>query len=310
TLAVLTGAGGQLLLSGLVDEVRSAAREAGLEPGTDITERRALVAALRHLVELGVLTETDGAVAPWADDVSAEALITVDIEMLRHILAAPRITADTAEELLAGAARPMPGGERHAVRRRLVDDPVLHRAELTTAEADWLRAHLRREAELAEEALGLRIETRAEGVVAVDPDGYLTDLTFPGTGTVARVALLALPELLDAGDAGRDDGWRVATAAALLRVCAELVERYPAAWSKDAVEDPKALAGRVRELLLRTGLARPFEDDSLLLSPAAHRYLPAPDEAPPEAATSEEAPGPGPGQEAMFGDLEEMEGAR
>ncbi|WP_156185003.1 DUF2398 family protein, partial [Allosalinactinospora lopnorensis] len=89
-LAVLAGSSGQALLSGLVAEVRAAGAEAGLDLGTGIVDRRALVAALRHLIDLGVLTETDGAVAPWTDDADREALLTVDVELLGHAVAAPR----------------------------------------------------------------------------------------------------------------------------------------------------------------------------------------------------------------------------
>src|SRR5690349_6171624 len=71
-LAVLTGAGRQTLLSRLVGDIRTAAAEAGIEVSEDLADLRALGAALRQLIALGVITETEGSVG----DIAVEALIT------------------------------------------------------------------------------------------------------------------------------------------------------------------------------------------------------------------------------------------
>ncbi|MDA0566563.1 TIGR02678 family protein [Streptomonospora sp. S1-112] len=362
-LAVLTGGGGQLLLSSLVAEVRAAGAEAGLDLGTGIVDRRALAAALRHLIDLGVLAETDGSVSPWAEDADREALLTVDAELLGHLVAAP-LGRHASPEALAGAVEdagaeggPAPADERHAVRRRLVEDPVVLLAALPAAQRDWLRANLRAEAHLLEELTGLRMEVRAEGVLAVDPEGYLTDRVFPGTGTVARIALLAAAELLADPGAGRtgpksaagdaegdgegaepspgaaggaseseppgepvepveptEDGWTPVAPGRLRAVAAAIAERYPRAWSREAVRDTGRLAESVAHALAQAGLARVRPGGAVELNPAAARYRPVPDgpagedpgsgEAAEDAragAASRGAPRPAEGQDALFG---------
>ncbi|WP_067970543.1 TIGR02678 family protein [Nocardiopsis trehalosi] len=309
-LAVLSGGGGQVLLSALVADVRAAGAEAGLDLGTGIVDRRALSAALRHLIDLGVLAETDGSVAPWADDADREALLTVDAELLGHVLAAPigRLVRPGA-----AAAPPAAPDERHAVRRRLVEDPAVLFAELAPEQAAWLRANLRAEADLLEELTGLRLEARAEGVLAVDPEGYLTDRVFPGSGTVARIALLAAAELLDApapeGGGAPGDGagppWREVPADRFAAVVAALAERYPRAWSREAVRDIGRLAPAVAHSLARSGLARVRPDGGVALHPAAARYRPVPDgpagDEAPDPDRPDPAPRPGAGQGALFG---------
>ncbi|MFC3998835.1 TIGR02678 family protein [Nocardiopsis sediminis] len=322
-LAVLSGGGGQLLLSSLVADVRAAGAEAGLDLGGGIVDRRALAAALRHLIDVGVLSETDGSVSPWADDAEREALLTVDAELLGHLVAAP----------LARIVRPEAAGdagtdERHAVRRRIVEDPVVPYSEVAPAGREWLRANLRQEAHLLEELTGLRLEARAEGVLAVDPEGYLTDRVFPGTGTVARIALLAADELLSdargdggagagAGETGSGRGragagagtgagspWIDVSPDRLEAVVRGLAERHPRAWSREAVRDTTRLAAAVAHALAQAGLARTLPDGTVELGPAAARYRPIPD-APADTDTEPDdtgppPPTPGDGQEALF----------
>ncbi|GDY33112.1 TIGR02678 family protein [Gandjariella thermophila] len=292
TMAVLTGAGRQMLLSRLVADVRAAAVEAGVPAPDDAADRRALTAALRHLVHIGVLTETEGTVATAADGVTspaAEALITVDTDLLGQLLAGPVGEAGSPDELVELAARPGPLDVAHAVRRRLVEDPVVLHAELPAEQADWLRRNHRRESVVLERCFNLRTETRLEGILASDPEDYLTDVLFPGTSTVARIALLALPRLLegaeDAADGAdsapeRADGRVPVTVNEVRGVCADLVKSYPAAWSRQVTEDVDRLVGEVLGLLRRIRLARPDGDGRWLLSPAAHRWLPEPDGAP------------------------------
>ncbi|HEX3649788.1 MAG TPA: TIGR02678 family protein [Pseudonocardiaceae bacterium] len=285
TVAALTGAGRQVLLSRLVVDVRAAAAEAGIEAGDDVTDRRALTSALRHLLGLGVITETEGSVAGLFD----EALITIDTDLLGQLLVGPLAEASSADELLVLAARPGPRGVEHAVRRRLVEDPVTLYADLPADQADWLRRRARRESGVLERCFGLVTETRAEGVAVTDPEDYLTDLVFPGASTVARIALLALPELLadpqpelDARDedtARRPDGRVPVTVGQVRLACRRLVGDFPAAWSKQATEDVAELADDVLALLAAAGLAV-RDGDGWLISPAAHRWQPEPDDRP------------------------------
>ncbi|MEU4807304.1 TIGR02678 family protein [Actinosynnema sp. NPDC023587] len=268
TMAVLTGIGRQTLLSRLVSDVRAAAVEAGIEVVDDVVDRRALTAALRHLVSLGVLHETEGTV-----DSRTEALITVDTDLLGQLLTGPVAEASSPERLVELANRPGPRGVEHAVRRKLVENPVVLHADLTAEQSEWLRRNQRKESVVLETSFGLRTEARAEGVLAADPEDYLTDLYFPGTSTVARIALLALPELLSEDPvAGRHPVPRPR----LVELCARLVEDYPAAWSKQFTDEVERLADEVLELLRRMGLAA-CSDGSWSLAAAAHRWTPEPD---------------------------------
>jgi uncharacterized protein (TIGR02678 family) len=306
TTAALTGAGRQVLLSRLVADVRAAATEAGIETGDDVTDRRALTSALRQLLGLGVITETEGTVAGLFGEVPSEALITIDTDLLGQLLVGPLAEAGSVDELLVLAARPGPRGVEHSVRRRLVEDPVTLYADLPTDQADWLRRRARRESALLERCFGLVTETRAEGIAVTDPEDYLTDLVFPGASTVARIALLALPELLadpqpslelesEVDEQPRSDGRVPVTVGQVRLACQRLVSDYPAAWSKQATEDVTDLADEVLALLAAAGLAV-ADGDGWLISPAAHRWLPEPDERPArENPPPEPAPEPEPG---------------
>ncbi|SDC98055.1 TIGR02678 family protein [Actinokineospora iranica] len=299
TMAALTGVGKQVLLSRLVADVRATAAEAGVAVADDIGDRRALTAALRHLIGLGVITETDGSVAGLIGEATAEALITIHTDLLGQLLAGPLAEAESADELIESAASPGQLGTEHAVRRRLVENPVTLHADLPADEADWLLRRQRRESVVLERCFGLITETRAEGVAVTDPEEYLTDVLFPSTGTVARIALLALPDLLS-GESGeseedgepRRDGRVPVTRAALREVCERLVAEYPAAWSRQATEDVDALVDSVTGLLSRLSLALP-DGDGWLISPAAHRWLPQPDDTPTRPSAPEAPPEPG-----------------
>jgi uncharacterized protein (TIGR02678 family) len=286
-LASLTGIGQQTLLSRLVNDIRAAANQADIAVSDDLGELRAIASALRYLVLLGVLTETEGTVT--GDE---EALLTIDTTLLGQLVAGPLGVATTPSELVTLAARPGPRGVEHALRRKLVENPVTHYADLTDDEASSLRKRARQESRLIERCFGLVTEVRLEGIAVTDPEDYLTDVSFPGQSTVARVALLALPELLRGGEPR--NGWVAVTVEQVTTVCDELVDAYPAAWSKLMVASLPKLADDVLHLLLSLGLARP-DDGVWLLSPANHRWVPEPDGAPRQAGEPEPVLEPEPG---------------
>ncbi|MDR7300834.1 TIGR02678 family protein [Haloactinomyces albus] len=310
TLATLTGLGRQVLLSRLVGDIRAAAVESGIEVTDDPADRRALTAALRHLVSLGVLSETEGTVSTLAGDPTAEALITIDTDLLGQLVAGPLATATDADDLItrANIARRTDTGEPStelAVRRRLVEDPVVHYSDLPAEQAAWLRSNHAGEAGVLERYFGLVSETRREGMVVTDPADYLTDVVFPGPGTVARIALLALPSLLERGRP-RQDGKHAVTWHDLKEVCGDLVESHPAAWSRRATEDPDEPVRSVTALLHRLGVLSRHdfpEGPRWLVSPAAHRWVPHPD-ATPAPARESGPPSPQPPGLTLFDELE------
>ncbi|MGK5496534.1 TIGR02678 family protein [Streptomyces sp. URMC 125] len=266
-LSVLVTAPEQMLLSQLVADIRAAAADAGieLEETGRAAGKRTLVAALRQLVQWGVLIETEGHVAALAQEAGGEALITVDRELARVVVAGPLSQSRDGADLVRRAADPGFGGPRTYVRRMLVETPVVHLDELTDAERDWLRTRQRREAQAFSELLGLEMEIRAEGAALVDPEDELTDLHLPGTGTVAQAALLAVERLVER--LRPQEPGHPATGGTLVigvavpdglvdELLAELVTEYGrrSNWQRGYLEDIPALREAVLDLLVRMRL--------------------------------------------------------
>ncbi|MGA5509431.1 TIGR02678 family protein [Streptomyces umbrinus] len=269
-LSVLVTAPEQLLLSQLVADLRAAAVDAGIEISDTgrQAERRTLAAALRQLVDWGVLVETEGHVSAVAEERGGEALLTVDREIARAIVAGPLAQSRDGAELVRRAADPGFGGPRTYVRRRLVETPAVHLDDLTGTEREWLRTRQRRESQAFSELLGLEAEIRAEGIALVDPDGDLTDLHLPGTGTVAQAALLLVGRLVDRlrpENPGHPAvGGRLVIGVPvpdglLLELLDELVEEYGrrSNWQRGLLENRDGLLTAVLDLLVRMSLMAP-----------------------------------------------------
>ncbi|MFE2745464.1 TIGR02678 family protein [Streptomyces scopuliridis] len=266
-LSVLVTAPEQLLLSRLVADIKAAAADAGIElEGTGrATEKRTLAAALRQLVEWGVLTETEGSVGSVTQEDGGEALITIDREIARAVVAGPLSQSRDGADLVRRAADPGFGGPRTYVRRMLVETPAVYLDELTDAERDWLRTRQRREAQAFSELLGLEAEIRAEGVVLVDAEEEVTDLRLPGTGTVAQAALLLLERLVERlrpdGPGHPATGGRLVIGVAVPEglveeELTELIREYGqrSNWQRGYLDDPHALRDAVLEVLCRMRL--------------------------------------------------------
>lgn len=276
TLAALTRCSGQLLLDELVAQVRSAVADAGLAVDLDtVADRRALAAALGILIELGVLVERDGDLARFADDASAQSLLDVRRERLRLLVAAGLSGAQSPQDLLDAAALPSAaGGARVAVRRRLLESPVLSVTDLTPDQAEWWSRNRNRERDWLRDNAGLELELRAEGALAVDPDEVLTDVAFPGTGSARHAALLVLERIADAARLPArsvevaDRVWRPVADfdGALTAVVAEHGRGL-----KKAYDDVALLRADVIEVLTESGLLR-RTDDGLEVHAAAARY--------------------------------------
>jgi uncharacterized protein (TIGR02678 family) len=276
-LAVLVTAPEQLLLSEVISRIRAAAAEAGLdlgEPGR-APERRALVAALKQLMAWQVLAENDGSVDTYAGDHEADALLTVDREIARHLVTGPVGVAAAPDDLIERAARPGAGGPRHGVRRQLVETPVVYADDLTEEERDWLRRNQRREQRILGEFTGLDTEIRAEGVALIDPGQELSDIDFPGTGTVPWMALLLVSGLV-AALAPPGEASAVAIPAGLVdRLLDSLTEQHGGAWAQHYRQSPATLRDEVIDLLARLRLITPgAEPGGWLLTAVAARYAP------------------------------------
>ncbi|WP_127127853.1 TIGR02678 family protein [Georgenia sp. SYP-B2076] len=279
-----TTSGDQVLLGSLVGQVRADAAGAGITMDDSLSDRRHLVQAIALLLDWGVLTETDGSVTAWGDR-QEEALLDVNRTLLTHVLARPLREVATAEELLVRGTGDTPAEQpRRTLRRKLVENPLVRREDLTDAEQHVLS---RERAELSRtlaESFGLTLEVRQEGALAYDVDGELTDVAFPGQGTVAHVALLLVNALVDdldggPGAAAEVDGTVVpgllAPWAAVSDAVQLLVEQYGATFAEAFASDPEYLQAEVVARLEDLSLAR-RTPAGLVLHPACARYQPEP----------------------------------
>ncbi len=279
TIAALTRAKNQLLVDELVAQVRSTAVDAGIELDLDgVTDRRALHAVFLALTEWGVLFERDGDLEHWADQRTL-ALLDVRRDRLTLLLAAPLGSVEAPEALLDVAALPSAaGGARVAVRRRLVESPVLSVGDLSEDQAEWWRRNRHRETDWLRTRLGLVLELRAEGALAVDPDDELSDVDFPGSGSTRHFALLWLDRLVrrvrdTAADAPPSERtWWPVDAADVLAAATDVFSTWGVALRRDYREDPARVRADAQELLVTVGLLRVGVEGGWWLHAAAARF--------------------------------------
>ncbi|MGN5239465.1 TIGR02678 family protein [Rhodococcus sp. SJ-3] len=264
------GQGDHIPMAVLVGQVRADAAAQNIEIADGLSERRHLVAALQALMEWGVVGEADLGDARNEDEV----VLTVCRSLLRHL------TAFALHDLPgpSAAITARPETPRCRLYRRLVEDPFTARDDLDPETLDVL---IRERAEIArrlDEDFGLVLEVRTEGALAYDPDGNLTDLPFPGPGTVNQAALLLISELSDVVDPVPGSAVRIDTTT-LDNTLTGLVATHARSWRGEYVRDVTALRRDVTALLVRLGLARALDDGILLAAPAA-RYRPTIAESP------------------------------
>ncbi|TQM08986.1 TIGR02678 family protein [Pseudonocardia kunmingensis] len=279
TVAALGRGKSQLLVDELVAQVRSAAVDAGLDVDLDaIADRRALYAAMSALVDLGVLHERDGDLEHWADQ-RAASLLDVRRDRLGLLVSAVVAGSGGPDELIDRAALPSAaGGARVAVRRRLVESPVLSVDTLTEEQAEWWRRGRNREREWFADRLGLQVELRAEGALAIDPTGELTDVEFPAGGSGRHLALLLLDALVTRlrpsarESAAPERVWRRADPGLVEGVSAEVLAEWGAGLKREHRENAEAAVAEARQVLVDFGLVRVEPDGGWLVHAAAARY--------------------------------------
>jgi uncharacterized protein (TIGR02678 family) len=278
TLAVLVTAPEQLLLSEVVSRIRAAAAEVSIDLGEPnrAIERRAMVAALKQLMAWQVLAEDEGSVDSYAGDHEADALLTIDREIARHMVSGPVGQAATAADLIEQAAGADHAGPRHYIRRRLVETPVVYLDDLTEEERDWLRRNQRREQRTLGDLLGLDAEIRAEGMALIDPERELSDIDFPGTGTIPWAALLLVAKLVDSL-APDDAAIRVPIPEGLIEsLLNRLIDEHRNAWAQQFTQAPAAMRDEVLDLLEQLRLITPTAEpgSGWMLTAVAARYAP------------------------------------
>ena len=245
-------------LRDLVDNVRSAAAEADIALSGDATERRALVAVLRWMIDHGLAAELHAHVDAYATDDTADAVLKVRPDRIALLPLPTLVGAPDATSLLERADRR--SATRQWLRSRLVEEPVVYRDDLDEGEWGELRRRLGDEERMLDEMFGLVLEARAEGVAAIDPTGALADRRFPTTGTVGHAAVLLLDRLARSGPGdGGGDADRPVTMAEVTAHVGALAERNARRWANDLVASPDKLAGQVVDLLVALRLAERVE---------------------------------------------------
>ena len=289
TVAALTMARQQLLVDELVAAIRSAAAEAGLDIDLDqIGDRRALYAAFVALIRYGVLRERDGDLERWTNDGRTPTLLDVRRDRLSLLVSAPLAGPATPDQLLETAVLPSAaGGARVAIRRRLAESPILSAADLPGEYAEWWRRNRNREREWFRDRLGLEVELRAEGAIAIDPDDELTDVGFPAGGSAKHFALLLLEALVDRVRARGEDSdvpvrtWAAITGEEVDAVSAEVFATWSKWLKREHRERPEQVHEEALALLASLGLVERAGNGTLRLHAAAARYAarPAPGDA-------------------------------
>jgi len=218
--AVLERADPQITLHLLGERIMQQAADPALEASgfaftlRTASERRELVAVCRMLLEQGVLERVAGEEDAFVRDTNwqqSDALYDVRRRLLANMLAAVRGPSTwRAEEaptriearLQALVAEHRVDSEqgrrdalRHALARRLLDDPVLYTETLDAeAQAYFINQRGAMASRLCE-AAGLLAEQRAEGLALADESGQLTDVAMPAEGTEAHATLLVAEHL-------------------------------------------------------------------------------------------------------------------
>lgn len=285
-LAALERAEAQVTLGWLVDRVVAfAADEEITRAGIAFTmedrdERGDLVAVAQLLLSIGVLVKVAGDEQAFVNR-SGDALYDVDRRVLAVLLSTRRgpslVAADDHDARLTAVTEDrVPDTEdgrnrmiRHTITRRLLDDPVLYYADLTSEQRAYLDTQRGPLLKRLTEATGFLAEVRTEGIALVDPTREATDFGMPEEGTEGHATLLLAEYLSERLQAG-EEAVRVAAAE---RRMAELIGEHKAHWRKN-VRDPgaeRALTAHALHRLAALGLMR-WHGDEVTPLPALARF--------------------------------------
>lgn len=273
-LAGLEASGARTTLTVLFNDVHQ--RAAGID-GVDFdrdqaAHRRAFVHAVQAVADLGVLEFADGNEEAFASSGDGDALYRVQRGHLTRILATSKPPSLSASPTVATAEAhtSTDDGERrrrrHQVTRALVAEPVVYRDDLASGELEYLTSQESRLRKVLDERFGLTLETRAEGWVAVDGEGTLTDERFPAI-SASRAAALAI---VDASRSRRTPaGTATWTAGELREFIGGLSAQFGASWPVDPGDDAgvERITNEAISVLVATRLARPAPADGPPVDP-------------------------------------------
>lgn len=213
-LAVLERADAQVTLGQLADRVVGMAAEPALaRSGLTFTigtrdERSDLVVVVRLLQRMGVLARVAGEELDFINHTpTGDVLYDVDRRAMAGLLVTPRgpSLVDAVEfetrldaleqELVADSPEARRRAVRHALTRRLLDDPVVYVSDLSPDEQSYLLSQRPFLVRRVCDATGWIAEVRAEGLALLDPSGEATDLRMPEEGTDGHATLLVAEHL-------------------------------------------------------------------------------------------------------------------
>lgn len=285
SLSILERAESQITLGRLAEQLLVAAAEpdfasAGITFNLDRRDERSdLVAVARLLLEWGALRRVAGdeeAYVGHAGDVLYDVDRRVIASLLTGTVGPSTVECVAFEDRLAALlAEPRPDTEelrnralRHALTRRLLEEPVVYYDDLSADELAYLRSQRAQIVSRITELTGLVAEVRAEGIAMVDPDDELTDVRMPAQGTESHHTLL-LAEHIAAAPAGL----RFSRLAELTR---QLAHQHESLWRKDTIKPgaEHALVTQAVETLraLRLVTVVPGDDPLVVGRPAIHRF--------------------------------------
>ena len=261
-LAAVAAGPNVISLRDLLQKIRSAASDAGVTVTEALIDRRALVAALKWMIRHGLASEAHNRVGRYIGDSEADAVLCIRPDRVA-MLPLPALASSETVDALLDRSEQRRSYPRRWMRSTLLEEPVLYRGDLADDEWAELRRRLGEEAGIFDEMFRLRLEIRAEGVAAIDPEDGMTDSRFPLGGTLGHATLLVIGRLIETERSAIERREFVETVEAL----ATDHRRY---WSKLA-DEPERLAAAVLELLQDHRLAD-VRDGTVRLLPAAWRF--------------------------------------
>ena len=277
-LASLEGAGARTTLTVLFGDVCE--RAGGIETldfdRNLAAHRRAFVHAVQAACDLGLLELADGGEESFVSSGEGDALYRVDRTRLVRLLAtskppslASTPAAAVAENLYTDTDEGQLRRRRHWVTRALTCEPVVYHDDLSEPEAQYATNQSDRLRRLLASRFGLTLETRAEGFVAVDAEGSLSDYAFPAYSAPKAAAIAVLDGSRDRRDGQGRARWSTADLEQLVSGLGSRITN----WSLDP-HDEDAVARTVLdtvEVLVAMRLAHRVEG-AIEVLPAAGRF--------------------------------------
>ncbi len=248
--------------------------------GRVAADRRVFIHAVQALHDLGVFDKADGNEERFArGEAGGDALYRIDRDRLSLLPTSPQPPSlaagpdEVGEEAYPDTEQGRIQRRRHRVTRALVEEPVVYRDDLTPEEIDYLRSQRGRLERLLAEKLDLTLEVRAEGWVAVDESGELSDLRWPDYGAAETAALRLCDELRGRRGRGDPDVWPAREVVAFVQ---DMSGEYSGFWKKGTDDEGGArlLAAEAVDILVAGRLAV-RHPEGLAALPAAGRYAAA-----------------------------------